>query len=64
LKERFSIMDSDDCYSVIQDLSATTDKALIRKLQQAISLWKSALLTPEQALNIAKDENEAQAARL
>ena len=64
LKERFSIMDSDDCYSVIQDLAATTDKALIRKLQQAISLWKNALLTPEQALNIAKDENEAQAARL
>ena len=63
LKERFSIMDSDDCYSVIQDLAATTDKALIRKLQQAISLWKNALLTPEQALNIAKDENEAQAAR-
>ena len=64
LKDRFSIMDSNDCYSVIQDLSATTDKALIRKLQQAISLWKNALLTPEQALNIAKDENEVQAARL
>ncbi len=64
LKDRFSIMDSDDCYSIVQDLSATTDKALIRRIQNAMSLWKNSLLTPEQALQQAQDEDEAQAARV
>ncbi|MFM8467731.1 MAG: UvrD-helicase domain-containing protein [Oxalobacteraceae bacterium] len=64
LKERFSIMDSDDCFAIVQDLAATTDKAVIRRLQNAISLWKNALLTPDEAIAQAKDENEAQAARL
>ncbi len=64
LKDRFSIMDSDDCYSIVQDLSATTDKAVIRRIQNTMSLWKNALLTPEQALAQAKDEDEAQAARI
>ena len=64
LKERFSIMDSSDCFSLVQDLAATTDKAVIRRLQQSISLWENGLLTPEEALNNAKDHNEAQAARL
>ena len=33
LKDRFSIMDSDDCFAIVQDLSATTDKAAIRLMQ-------------------------------
>ncbi len=64
LKERFSIMDSDDCFAIVQDLSATTDKAVIRRIQHAMSLWKNALLTPDDAIAQAKDENEAQAARI
>ena len=64
LKDHFSIMDSDDCFAIVQDLSATTDKAVIRRMQSAMSLWKNALLTPEQALQQAKDEDEAQAARV
>ena len=64
LKERFSIMDSDDCFAIVQDLSATTDKAVIRRIQHAMSLWKNALLTPDEAIAQAKDENEAQAARI
>ncbi len=64
LKERFSIMDSDDCFAIVQDLSATTDKAVIRRIQNAMSLWKNALLTPDEAIAQAKDENEAQAARI
>ena len=64
LKERFSIMDSDDCFAIVQDLSATTDKAVIRRIQHTMSLWKNALLTPDEAIAQAKDENEAQAARI
>ena len=40
LKDRFSIMDSDDCFSLVQDLAITTDKQLIRQIQTAMSLWK------------------------
>ncbi len=64
LKDRFSIMDSDDCFSIVQDLSATTDKAVIRRMQNAMSLWKNTLQTPEQALQHAQDEEQAQAARV
>jgi ATP-dependent DNA helicase Rep len=64
LKDRFSIMDSDDCFSIVQDLAATTDKGMIRGIQNAMSLWKNALLTPDQAITQAKDEQQAQAARI
>ncbi|TXI89608.1 MAG: ATP-dependent DNA helicase Rep, partial [Burkholderiaceae bacterium] len=64
LKDRFSIMDSDDCFSLVQDLAITTDKQLIRRIQTAISLWKNGLVEPQQALAQAKDEDEAQAARI
>src|SRR5476649_1491406 len=50
LKDRFSIMDSDDCASLVQDLAITTDKQLIRRIQTAISLWKNGLVDPEIAL--------------
>src|SRR3954469_20374700 len=64
LKDRFSIMDSDDCFSLVQDLAITTDKQLIRRIQNAISLWKNGLVDPEDAIKQAKDEDEAQAARI
>ncbi|MDB5798832.1 MAG: rep [Paucimonas sp.] len=64
LKDRFSILDSDDCFSIVQDLAATTDKQLIRKIQNQMSLWKNALVAPEQALAQASGELEAQAARI
>lgn len=64
LKDRFSIMDSDDCFSLVQDLAITTDKQLIRRIQGAMSLWKNGLVDPETALQQAKDEDEAQAARI
>lgn len=64
LKDRFSIMDSDDCFSLVQDLAITTDKQLIRRIQTAMSLWKNGLVDPEVALQQAKDEDEAVAARV
>jgi ATP-dependent DNA helicase Rep len=64
LKDRFSIMDSDDCFSLVQDLALTTDKQLIRRIQGAMSLWKNGLIDPETALKNAKDDDEDQAARI
>jgi ATP-dependent DNA helicase Rep len=64
LKDRFSIMDSDDCFSLVQDLAVTTDKQLIRRIQTAMSLWKNGLITPDDALKNAATEDEAQAARI
>jgi ATP-dependent DNA helicase Rep len=64
LKDRFSIMDSDDCFSLVQDLAITTDKQLIRRIQTSISLWKNGMVDPEAALNSATSEDEAQAARI
>jgi len=64
LKDRFSIMDSDDCGSLIQDLAITTDKQVVRRIQTDISLWKNGLVDPAIALRNAKDEDEAQSARI
>lgn len=64
LKDRFSIMDSNDCSSLIQDMALTTDKQVIRRLQTRISLWKNALVTPDMALASAIDEDEGQASRI
>ena len=64
LKDRFSIMDSDDCFAIVQDLAITTDKQLIRRIQSAMSLWKNALISPDTAIAAAQDEDEAQAARI
>src|SRR3954470_14324333 len=64
LKDRFSIMDSDDCYTIVSDLGVTTDKQEIRRIQNAISLWKNGLVDPDVAINAARDEDEALAARV
>ena len=64
LKPRFSIMDSDDCFSVIQDLSKTTDRKIISNVQMTISLWKNAMISPEKALAEAENEQQAYAARV
>jgi len=64
LKDRFSILDSDDCFSLVQDLAMTTDKQEIRRIQNAMSLWKNGLVDPELAIKQAVTEEEAQAARI
>ena len=64
LKPNFSIMDADDCFGLVQQLCATTDKQLIRRIQTAISLWKNGLVSPDDANHLASDENQAQAARI
>jgi len=62
LKPQFSIMDSDDCFGMIQEQIGTTDKAMIRRIQNQVSLWKNGLVAPDQALALAQTEDEQQAA--
>jgi ATP-dependent DNA helicase Rep len=64
LKDRFSIMDSDDCFALVSDLAITTDKQEVRRIQNAISLWKNGLVDPEDAIRDARDEDEASSGRV
>ncbi len=64
LKPGFSILDAADTSSLFQELMKNADKARVRAAQGRISLWKNGLLGPEAALREAKDEIEAEAARL
>jgi ATP-dependent DNA helicase Rep len=62
LKEKFSILDSDDVLGVLRDAGGTTDANQARSWQWTISLWKNMGLTAKQALAVAKDDNERAAA--
>jgi ATP-dependent DNA helicase Rep len=64
LKDRFSIMDSDDCFALVQDLAISTDKQEIRRIQNHISLWKNGLVEPDDAVRDAVDEEMAHSARI
>ncbi len=63
LKASFSILDSDDALAIIQQALATTDRKLLRAAQSRISLWKNALIEPDDAAAGAADEAEHQTAR-
>lgn len=62
LKPQFSILDADDAMSIIQELLATTDRGRLRAVQSTISLWKNALLSPDDAARIAATPAESEAA--
>ena len=61
-KPRFSIFDANDCFAVVSELSASADKATIRRLQSLISNWKNALVAPAEALKNVESETEKLAA--
>ncbi len=63
LKANFTIMDSSDSASLLQDALGVTDRATVRNAQSVISLWKNALISPTTAFDKAKDEDEAQIAK-
>ncbi|WP_062194339.1 ATP-dependent helicase [Caldimonas taiwanensis] len=64
LKEKFSILDSDDVLSILREAGGTTDAATARRWQWTISLWKNQGLDSQQAARAAKDEDERVAARV
>ena len=64
LKEKFSILDSDDVLGVLKDAGATTDNALARRWQWTISLWKNQGLSSVQAIDAAITDDDQLAARV
>ncbi|MFO1200780.1 MAG: UvrD-helicase domain-containing protein [Burkholderiaceae bacterium] len=63
LKASFSILDSDDAAGILQQAIATTDRKLLRAAQTRISLWKNAMLGPDEAAAASASEQEHQVAR-
>ena len=64
LKEKFSILDSDDVLAILKDAGASTDNALARRWQWAISGWKNQGLNSAQADAAATSDDERVAARV
>jgi len=64
LKPRFSILDSDDVLALLRDAGGTTDAALARRWQWAISGWKNRGLDADQAEAAAASDDERLAARV
>src|SRR5205814_121540 len=64
LKPQFSILDSDDVLAILKDAGGSTDNALARRWQWAISLWKNQGLAGEQAEGAAANDDERVAARV
>jgi len=64
LKPRFSILDSDDVLALLRDAGGTTDAALARRWQWAISGWKNAGLDADAAAVAALSDDERVAARV
>ncbi len=62
LKEQFSILDSDDVLGVLKDAGGSSDNALARRWQWAISLWKNQGLNSDQAAAAAADDDQRVAA--
>ncbi|HKX42516.1 MAG TPA: UvrD-helicase domain-containing protein [Burkholderiaceae bacterium] len=60
LKEQFSILDSDDVLGILKDAGGSSDNALARRWQWAISLWKNQGLNSAQVEPQNDDERVAQ----
>lgn len=61
IKPNFTIFDDQDSLALIKDLGfkeAESDKELLRQLQNQISEWKNDLITADEALANAKDQQQ------
>jgi len=63
-KPQFSIFDSSDTWKIFGDLTSSADKQDIRDMQTRISNWKSAFISPEQAAQLAENNQEKIQARI
>ena len=64
LKERFSILGSDDVLSILKDCGGSTDNSVARGWQWQITAWKNEGLGSTEALRMAKSEEERSVAVL
>jgi ATP-dependent DNA helicase Rep len=60
LKQQFSILDSDDVLGILKEAGASSDNALARRWQWAISLWKNQGLNSATVEPADDDERVAQ----
>jgi len=60
LKQQFSIFDSDDVLGILKEAGASTDNALARRWQWAISAWKNQGLSSADVAPANDDERVAQ----
>ena len=63
LKTGFSIIDGDDALGILLESLATTDRKLGRRAASRISLWKNALIEPDEAVAQAAGNEEHAFAR-
>lgn len=63
-KPKFSILDSADCWKILAEQLATTDKQAIRMAMTHISLLKNDRISPDSALRNAQSEGELHLAKL
>jgi len=63
-KPQFSIFDSGDSWKILSELTNSGDKLEIRDLQTQISNWKSAFVAPEQAAQVAGNDEKKVHARI
>ena len=64
LKPQFSILDAADTVQIVADIAGDSDKGIARQVQWQISSWKNAMITPDEAAQLAGNEIAAVAARL
>ena len=64
LKPRFSILDADDAFGILAELTGSVEKQSIRRAQWQISAWKNALVSPDAAESLADSEQAVGAARV
>lgn len=62
LKPQFSILDAADTVQIVSEIAKDGDKAIAKQIQWQISAWKNAMLSPEQAAQLADNEIAAAAA--
>lgn len=56
LKPQFSILDAADTVQIVSEIAKDGDKAIAKQIQWQISAWKNAMLSPEQAAQLADNE--------
>ena len=64
LKPQFSILDATDTVQIVADIARDADKDIARQMQWKISSWKNAMITPDEAAQLADNELASAAATL
>ncbi len=64
LKPQFSILDASDTVQIVSDVAGDSDKGIAKQMQWQISSWKNAMITPEEAAQLADNEIASAAAVL